>query len=123
MRCTLIERCSLENPSSLDKWVRTTSPSNKVTLRRPCAISLTISILARVVLPAPDNPVKNTVNPLFFSGGYTFFKCSATAGIVNHSGNSSPFLSISRSCVPEIETNSSPACLSLTNIYFLRDRL
>src|SRR3954451_2130389 len=56
-------RCSRENDSSLERWVRTTSPSRTVT-GRPSASSWATSASATVDLPAPDSPVRNTVTPV-----------------------------------------------------------
>src|SRR3712207_9157323 len=55
-------RSSREKDSSLDRWVRTTSPSSTVT-GRPSASSPDTSASAIVDLPAPDRPVRNTVTP------------------------------------------------------------
>ena len=58
----LRSRCSREKESSLDRWVRTTSPSSTVT-GRPSASSWATSASATVDLPAPDRPVRKTVTP------------------------------------------------------------
>jgi len=62
MRRTLVFRSSRLKPSSLERFVRTTSPSSSVTWR-PCSSSRTLSISAVVVLPAPLNPVNQTQRP------------------------------------------------------------
>src|SRR3712207_8483587 len=63
MRAMLRSRCSRENVSSLERCVRTTSPSSTVT-SRPSASSWATSASAIVDLPAPDRPVRKTVTPL-----------------------------------------------------------
>src|SRR4051812_35160175 len=62
IRRMLRSRCSRENVSSLERWVRTTSPSSTVT-GRPSASSEATSASAIVDLPAPERPVRNTVTP------------------------------------------------------------
>ena len=62
IRRMLRSRCSRENVSSLDRWVRTTSPSRTVT-GRPSASSPATSASAIVDLPAPERPVRKTVTP------------------------------------------------------------
>ena len=79
IRLTLIDLCSFENPSSLDKWVLTISPSSKDTGLLPSWRSFTNNPLAKVDLPEPDKPVKNTVNPLFEAGGWDFWSSFATS--------------------------------------------
>ncbi len=69
MRRMLMLRCSFENPSSLDRFRRTTSPSSSVTGRPPSSMNLAYRILASVDLPEPDRPVKNSVMPLRLRGG------------------------------------------------------
>src|SRR5687768_4761446 len=59
----LRSRCSREKDSSLDRCVRTTSPSSTVT-GRPSAPSPATRASAIVDLPAPDRPVRNTATPL-----------------------------------------------------------
>src|SRR3712207_409232 len=58
----LRSRSSREKESSLDRWVRTTSPSRTVT-GRPAASRSATSASAMVDLPAPERPVRNTVTP------------------------------------------------------------
>src|SRR5687768_7431546 len=62
MRRMLRSRCSRLNDSSLDRWVRTTSPSSTVT-GRPSDSSPATSASATVDLPAPERPVRKTVTP------------------------------------------------------------
>ena len=69
IRRILISRCSLEKPSSDDRCLRTTSPSRTVTGRPPSSSNLVSRMLAIVDLPAPDSPVKKTVNPWWERGG------------------------------------------------------
>src|SRR5207302_7817381 len=59
----LVSRSSLENPSPLERCVRTSSPSRTST-RRPSACSSTRSLSASVDFPAPERPVNQTTNPL-----------------------------------------------------------
>src|SRR5688572_32587416 len=63
IRRMLRSRCSFEKDSSLDRWVRTTSPSRTVTGRRSASSSATRAS-AIVDLPAPERPVRNTVTPV-----------------------------------------------------------
>ena len=53
----------MENPSSEERFLRTISPSKRVTGRPPISMSLTRSAPAMVDLPAPERPVKKTVKP------------------------------------------------------------
>src|SRR4028118_981402 len=62
MRRMLRSRSSREKDSSLDRWVRTTSPSRTVTGRPPASSSATRAS-AIVDLPAPDRPVRKTATP------------------------------------------------------------
>src|SRR4028119_1718491 len=62
MRRMLRSRSSREKDSSLDRWVRTTSPSRTVTGRPPASSSAT-GASAIVDLPAPDRPVRKTATP------------------------------------------------------------
>src|ERR1019366_2747202 len=69
MRRILMSRCSFENPSSLDKFLRTRSPSSSVTGRPPISRNFVISALAMVDLPDPESPVKKMVTPCLCRGG------------------------------------------------------
>ncbi len=80
MRWMFRSRCFLLKPSSLERCVRTMSPSNNVTGRPPRSFSFATRICAIVDLPAPDNPVKNTVNPCRWRGGYVLRNSSMTSG-------------------------------------------
>src|SRR3712207_5762597 len=62
IRRMLRSRSAREKDSSLDRWVRTTSPSRTVT-GRPSASSCATRASAIVDLPAPDRPVRKTVTP------------------------------------------------------------
>jgi len=68
MRRMFVSRSSLLNPSPLDKFSRTTSPS-KISTFNPRARNSFSTRRETVVLPAPLNPVNQTVKPLdkFFS--------------------------------------------------------
>src|SRR5471030_29581 len=63
MRRIFWSRSSLPKPRPFERWVRTTSPSSSSTLafnwRSRCSSSAEI-----VLLPAPDSPVNQSVNPL-----------------------------------------------------------
>src|SRR5581483_8308894 len=63
MRRIFSSRSSLLKPRSLHKCVRTTSPSKTSTLA-PQSRSRHSRSLAMVLLPAPERPVSQTVNPL-----------------------------------------------------------
>src|SRR3954468_7208549 len=63
MRRMFVSRSSLENPSPLLRWVRTTSPSSTSTFMPRLRSSFT-TISLTVVLPAPLRPVNQSVNPL-----------------------------------------------------------
>src|SRR5258707_7091917 len=63
MRLMLVSRSSLEKPSPFDRLVRTSSPSKTSTFT-PRTVNSAAKRAANVVLPAPDNPVNHTVNPL-----------------------------------------------------------
>ena len=54
-----------------------------------------------VDLPEPDSPVKKTVKPCLWRGGWVRRSSPATSGKVNQSGMSSPSCSRRRSSVPE----------------------
>ena len=58
MRRTLVSRSSREKPRPFDRWVRTTSPSSRVTVRSPA--SRAARLRAIVDLPDPDSPVNST---------------------------------------------------------------
>src|SRR5919206_727598 len=68
IRRMLRSRSSREKESSLDRWVRTTSPSSTVT-GRPSPSRSATSASAIVDLPAPESPVRNTVTPGCDSAG------------------------------------------------------
>ena len=68
MRRMLMSRCSLENPSSDDRCLRTTSPSTSVTVRPPISSNGTRSTLATVDLPEPDSPVSEHGETLLAAG-------------------------------------------------------
>src|SRR5258705_3644115 len=55
----LMSRCSLENPSSEDRFLRTRSPSSKVTGRPPVSRNFVIRALAMVDFPEPERPVRS----------------------------------------------------------------
>jgi hypothetical protein len=57
-----VSRSSFENPSPLERFCRTTSPS-RISVRNPRAWNSWNSISAMVDLPAPDKPVNQTVKP------------------------------------------------------------
>ena len=92
MRRMLMSRCSLEKPSSEERFLRTMSPSSSVTGRPPVSMNLTSSTLAMVDLPEPERPVKNTVKPCWWRGGWVRRSSSATSGKVNQAGQVAPFL-------------------------------
>ena len=46
-----------------ERWVRTISPSRSDTCLLPSSSKATVKALAIVDFPAPDSPVKKTVNP------------------------------------------------------------
>ena len=77
---TFKDRCSFENPNSLERCVRTISPSSSDTGRRPSSSNFTRRPLARVDLPDPDKPVKKIVKPLFESEGRCFCNSEITSG-------------------------------------------
>ena len=79
-------RCSLENPSSEDKFLRTISPSSKVTGLPPISINLVKTAFAIVDFPDPESPVKNIVKPRFDNGGNVLRSSSSTSGNENQSG-------------------------------------
>src|SRR5581483_10447233 len=62
MRRILVSRSSLEKPRPLLRLVRTSSPSSTSTLT-PRARSSGKIASVKVVLPAPDSPVNQSVNP------------------------------------------------------------
>src|SRR5690242_10512927 len=62
IRRILVSRSSFENPSPLDKLVRTSSPSSTST-RYPRRRNSSAAIPASVDLPAPDKPVNHSVKP------------------------------------------------------------
>ena len=63
MRRTLVSRSSLLKPRPFERFVRTTSPSSNST-RAPASRSRSSRIVEIVLLPAPDMPVSQIVNPL-----------------------------------------------------------
>src|SRR5512133_383020 len=62
MRSMFVSRSSFEKPRPLDRCSRTSSPSSHST-RRPRRSSSGRTSSAIVVLPAPDSPVNQSVNP------------------------------------------------------------
>src|SRR5829696_4601547 len=64
-----VSRSSLEKPSPLERFSRTTSPSSTSTLD-PRSRSSRSTILEMVVLPAPESPVNHSVKP--FSSAIAF---------------------------------------------------
>src|SRR5918996_546951 len=58
-----VSRSSLEKPSPLERWVRTTSPSRYSTAAPDTSSSRPTS-WAMVVLPAPERPVNQSTSPL-----------------------------------------------------------
>src|SRR5262244_1335911 len=64
MRRMFVSRSSLEKPRPLERFVRTSSPSNTSSLIR-CWLSSFTNAVVSVVFPAPDNPVIHNVNPFF----------------------------------------------------------
>src|SRR6266851_3061385 len=64
IRLMLISRSSLLKPSPLLRWVRTISPSSISTLR-PRALRRCSMTSESVLLPAPESPVNQMVNPIF----------------------------------------------------------
>ena len=95
-------RCSLENPSSEDKFLRTISPSSKVTGLPPISINLVNTAFAIVDFPDPESPVKNIVKPRFDNGGNVLRSSSSTSGNENQSGISIPSYKRRLSSVPEM---------------------
>src|SRR5919202_6299613 len=79
MRRMLVSRSSREKPRPLERWVRTTSPSRTST-PRPRAHNSVASCLAMVVLPAPERPVNQTVNPLATSSSSSHTVLTSTHG-------------------------------------------
>src|SRR5436305_9146332 len=69
MRRMLVSRSSLEKPSPFERFSRTTSPSSTSTFE-PRARSSTSTRWEIVVLPAPESPVNQSVNP--FSSAISF---------------------------------------------------
>ena len=70
-----------------------------------------------VDLPDPDNPVKNTVNPCWWRGGWLRRSSATTSEKVNHSGMSLPPASRPRSSVPDRLSVRAPAGTSSTGTY------
>src|SRR5215210_81361 len=69
IRRILVSRSSLEKPSPLERFSRTTSPSSTSTLE-PRSRSSRSTIFEIVVLPAPESPVNQSVKP--FSSAIAF---------------------------------------------------
>jgi hypothetical protein len=63
MRAMFVSRSSFEKPRPFDRCERTMSPSRWSTTWPRCSSSAS-TMFATVVLPAPDNPVNHTTNPL-----------------------------------------------------------
>ena len=82
-------RCSLENPSSEDKFLRTISPSSKVTGLPPISINLVKTAFAIVDFPDPESPVKNIVNRVLIME-VMFCEALPASGNENQSGISIP---------------------------------
>jgi hypothetical protein len=70
MRRTFMLRSSREKLRPLLRLVRTMSPSRTSTLR-PRSFSSFSTISATVVLPAPERPVNQSVNPRWFSAPFS----------------------------------------------------
>ena len=69
MRRMLMSRCSLEKPSSEERFLRTRPPSSNVTGRPPTSRNFVSSTLAIVDFPEPERPVKKIVTPCLLRGG------------------------------------------------------
>ncbi len=69
MRRMLVSRSSWEKVSPALRWRRTTSPSRLVIVRLPSSSIRSITAWARVDLPLPDRPVKNSTTPCSPGGG------------------------------------------------------
>ena len=69
MRRRFTVRCSREKPSSVERTLRTASPSRTVTRRHALSRSIAASALASVDLPAPESPVSSTAKPWRCRGG------------------------------------------------------
>src|ERR1035438_8754224 len=63
MRRMLMSRCSFENSSSDERFLRTRSPSSNVTGHPPTSRNFVIRTFAMGDLPEPDSPVKKMVTP------------------------------------------------------------
>src|SRR3569623_1683265 len=90
MRRILMLRCSLEKPSSLERCLRTTSPSSRLTGRPPSSNSFANTAFAIVDLPEPERPVKNNVKPCLDRAGKWPRSSAITSGNENHAGMSKP---------------------------------
>ena len=82
-----MSRCSFEKPSSLDRFLRTRSPSSSVIGRPPSSSSFESSTLAIVLLPEPLRPVKNTVKPCRARAGWLRRSSFTTSGYENQAGD------------------------------------
>ena len=103
-------RCSLENPSSEDRCLRTISPSSRMrhTGRPPISRNFTRRTFAVVDLPAPDKPVKKSVKPCSNRGLCVRLSSASTSGKVNQSGIFSPWFRWRRSSVPDTDIILAP---------------
>src|ERR671925_1229372 len=71
IRRMFVSRSSFENPSPLERFSRTTSPSRTSTLE-PRSRSCSSTIFEMVVLPAPESPVNQSVKPLSSAISFLF---------------------------------------------------
>ena len=93
-------RCSFEKPSSLERFLRTRSPSRIVTGRPPSSSSFESRTFAIVLLPEPLRPVKKTVKPCRARAGWLRRSSFTTLVYENQLGISVPRARRSRSSVP-----------------------
>jgi hypothetical protein len=66
------------------------------------------------MLCRPDSPVKNTVNPCLWRGGWLRRSSATTSENVNHSGMSLPVDSRERSSVPDRFNVRAPSGTSMS---------
>ena len=111
IRAMFRSRSAREKVSPADSSRRTRSPSSSDTVRSPRSSSASRRSRARVDLPDPDSPVKNTTRPRADRGGRALRSSAATPSGISHVGTGSPESSSSASSAPESSPRSVPGAI------------
>ena len=109
-----MSRCSFEKPSSLDRFLRTRSPSSSVIGRPPSSNSFERSTLAIVLLPEPDEAREKHGKPLPRTGRVATPQLLHHFGIRKPTGDVGAARNRSRSSVPLMSSVFLPCGTSST---------